>query len=64
MIKMPKYAQWDVPWFWLLDPLQQTIEAYENINLRWTLHATFGDEHDAGIAPFDAASIDLTRLWL
>lgn len=38
--KMPIYAQHEVAWAWLIDPLQKTLETFRLENGRWSSFAT------------------------
>jgi Uma2 family endonuclease len=61
--KMPKYAANQIPYLWLVDPLQRTLEVYQLEGSRWLLLATHGGEEKVRAEPFDAIEIDLTPLW-
>lgn len=61
--KMPIYARGDVEYAWIVEPEQQTIEAYHRQDDRWTLLNTYGEEPIVRIEPFDAIEIDLTLIW-
>ncbi|MCU1348030.1 MAG: hypothetical protein JWO56_1060 [Acidobacteria bacterium] len=61
--KMPIYAREGVGSAWLVDPILQTLEAFENQDGRWVLLGIFGGEPIARIPPFDAIEIDLTLIF-
>jgi len=61
--KMPLYARADVDYAWIVDPEQQTLEAYRREGDRWLLLAMHGEEALVHIEPFDAIEIDLTLIW-
>jgi len=62
-IKAPVYARNGVEHLWLVEPVEGRVEAYERLDARWVVVGTWGDDVDARIPPFDAAPIDLGRLW-
>lgn len=61
--KMPKYAAAGVTWLWLVDPLEQTLEAYRLEGTRWLLLGAWGGADVARVEPFDAIELDLTGWW-
>jgi len=63
VLKMPKYAHYGVAHLWLIDPLLQTLEAYELKNKQWSLVVTLKDQDCVRIAPFDAIEFSLGSLW-
>lgn len=62
-VKAPLYARAGVTHLWLVEPVEGRIEAYERRDERWLVAGTWGDDTDARIPPFDAAQLDLARLW-
>ena len=62
--KMPLYAQYGVRYFWVINPVEKTLEAYELIEDRWTLMGVFKDEQVVQIAPFQEVAIALPDLWI
>jgi len=63
MSKMPRYAEYRVPYCWLVDPTARTLEAFRLSEGRWLLLASFVDEADVAAEPFDAVSFPLDALW-
>ncbi len=61
--KMPVYAQYRVPYLWLIDPIARTLEAYALDNDRWILLGAHGGDQIVSVVPFDAVGIELGRLW-
>ncbi|HYC60616.1 MAG TPA: Uma2 family endonuclease [Thermoanaerobaculia bacterium] len=61
--KMPLYARADVQYMWIVEPEQQTIEAFRLEGAGWFLLGTFGEEPTARIEPLADIEIDLTLLW-
>lgn len=64
MKKLPSYATHGVAYAWLVDPLQQTIEAFQLADGRWSLLGVYGGDDAVRIEPFDAVEIPLATLWL
>ena len=64
MKKMPIYADVGVKHLWLADPANRSLETYELRAGQWTLLATYGDEGEAAIPPFEAVPLPLAELWL
>lgn len=62
-LKMPLYAQFGVKHIWLVDPIQRTLEAYENIQGKWLLLQVLENDHAVSLPPFDAISFNLASLW-
>lgn len=64
ILKVPKYAAHGVPWLWLVDPVERTVEALERREGgHWLLHGTFGGNATSAIPPFDAVAFDLREWW-
>jgi Uma2 family endonuclease len=61
--KMPIYAREKVPHLWLVNPLSQTLEAYELRGGMWTLLATHQGDTLVRVPPFDAIELELGALW-
>ena len=62
LMKMPIYRRGAVEYLWLLEPEQQTIQAYRGSGDGWSLDM-YGDQPIARIEPFIAIEIDLTLIW-
>jgi len=62
-IKLPLYAHYGVAHVWMVDPVAQTLEAFELREGRWTLIATLKDDDWVSVAPFDAVEFSLADLW-
>ncbi len=63
IIKLPIYAHYGVAHVWLVDPLAQTLEAFELQQGRWVLIATLKDDDEVAVPPFDAAPFSLAEWW-
>lgn len=63
--KLPIYGRYGVPYAWIVDPRQRTLEAYRLADrARWLLLGVFGGETLSVIEPFEEITIPLSRLWL
>lgn len=61
--KRDLYAREGVPYLWLIDPQEQSLEAFCLERGRWTLAGTFTGTGAVRIPPFDAVEFELGRLW-
>jgi Uma2 family endonuclease len=64
IVKLPKYAQHQVAWAWLVDPALQTLEIYRLEHGQWVLTATHAGDEVIRPEPFDAVDFPLGSLWL
>lgn len=63
-IKMDAYAAARIPHLWLIDPRQQTLEAFAlDVDGRWKRGPSFNSADAVRAAPFDAISFSLADLW-
>lgn len=62
-IKMKAYATHGISYFWLIDPRQQMLEAYELVNDQWVWIGGWSSEEDVHAPPFEALKISLADLW-
>jgi len=62
--KMPLYALHGVPFLWLLDPSNKTLEVFRLESGRWLVLGTFAENDRVCAEPFLEAEIDLGNLWL
>ena len=61
--KRPIYAAAGVAYLWLVDPVDQVLEAFELDNGHWRLVAAVEHEDAVHIPPFDALTFGLAELW-
>ena len=61
--KRPIYAIAGVPYLWLVDPTNRTLEAYELRDRAWILIATAKNDDPVSFRPFDAITFCLGALW-
>ena len=57
------YASHGVAHYWICDPLEKMLEAFDLVNGKWLLQRTFRDDDTVALAPFDAAPFSLGKLW-
>ncbi|HET8798083.1 MAG TPA: Uma2 family endonuclease [Thermoanaerobaculia bacterium] len=60
--KMPIYAREGVDHAWIIDPDQQTLEAFQRQDDKWIV-SVYGEEPLVRVPPFDEIEIDLTLIW-
>jgi Uma2 family endonuclease len=61
--KMRIYRRERVPFLWLLNPAQQTLEVYRLERHQWTLVDTHEGADKVRAEPFEAVEMDLGVLW-
>jgi Uma2 family endonuclease len=57
------YATHGVPSYWIVDPLERTLEAMRPENGRWLEVGSFDHRTTTRIPPFEAVELDLGRLF-
>ncbi len=62
-LKFPFYARVGVPWLWVVDPRDRTVEVRRLESERWSIVATFVDTEPMRAPPFEEVEIPLARLW-
>jgi Uma2 family endonuclease len=61
--KMPLYAEYGVPFLWLIDPAPQTLEVFVLRDGRWSLEHVYQKDDEVRAVPFDAIAFPLADLW-
>jgi Uma2 family endonuclease len=61
--KRAVYAREGVGHLWLVDPRARTLEAFAAEAAGWRLLAALKEDDAVRLAPFEAASFDLSALW-
>ena len=61
--KMPIYAQFEVSFLWLIDPIEEIFEIFKLNGDKWTLLAGFAGNDKIRAEPFIEVEIDLANLW-
>lgn len=62
--KLPYYAKVGVPWCWLVDSRDRTLEVRELSQGAWIVRATVSSEARVRLPPFEAIELPLERLWV
>jgi Uma2 family endonuclease len=62
-LKMRIYGEAGVPYFWLIDPRLQILEAFANADGLWTKVGDWNSDDTVSAPPFDAISFSLADLW-
>lgn len=62
--KMNLYAQFKIPFYWLIDPALKTLEVFELSSSRWVLNSSYQGDDKVSAQPFDAIEFDLGDLWV
>jgi Uma2 family endonuclease len=62
--KLTIYAREKIPFAWLVDPVERTLEAFALEGGKWVLFGTYRDNQVAHAPPFDAVGLDLGGLWI
>jgi len=61
--KMPRYAAAGIARAWLADPLEQTVEVFENIDGSWMQRRVVGRDQTVSLPPFVEVRLSLGELW-
>jgi Uma2 family endonuclease len=64
IVKLPKYAQYEIAWAWLVDPALHTLEVFRLAQGQWTLTSTHSGDEAVRAEPFAAVEFPLGALWL
>jgi Uma2 family endonuclease len=62
--KMPIYAQYGVPYLWLIDPAAKTLDVFALTDGKWVLLVAFAEDDKVRAEPFQEIEIELKNLWL
>ncbi|MBF0102744.1 MAG: Uma2 family endonuclease [Desulfobacterales bacterium] len=61
--KMNIYAAYNVPYVWLIHPIDKTFEVFKLEHGRWILLSIHGENDKVRAEPFQEVEIDLNTLW-
>ena len=64
IVKLPKSAQHEIAWAWLVDPALQTLEVFRLVQGQWTLTSTHSGEEMIRAEPFEAIEVPLGVFWI
>ena len=63
MEKMPIYAQYEVPFVWLVDPIARTLDVFRLKAGEWVVAGLYVGDVKVRAAPFTEIEINLFHLW-
>lgn len=65
VLKRKIYLELKVGYYWIIDPINQTLEAYKyETSSKWTEVGIYGGEEKVRVEPFNDTEFDLSTLWL
>jgi Uma2 family endonuclease len=62
-IKSKVYREAGVPWYWLADPQERTLEVFELTGENWRYRDSFSDGDVLALPPFDDAVLRIADLF-
>ena len=62
--KADLYLRVGVPHYWILDPAERTLEAFEASGARWMRLGAWTDGDTPRVAPFEAVELDVAGFFL
>ena len=57
------YAEFGIPYFWVVDPSNQLIDAYQLVAGKWMLLGSVGGANEVSLPPFEEARFALDVLF-
>jgi Uma2 family endonuclease len=63
MEKMPIYAQYGVPFCWLVDPVDKTLDVFRLKTGEWVVAGLYVGDARVRAEPFSDIEINLSDLW-
>jgi len=63
MEKMPLYAQYGIPYFWLVDPIDKTLEVFRLKEGEWVVAGLHVGNAKVRAVPFTEVEVNLSDLW-
>ena len=64
IIKSIVYAKHKIPYFWLIDPRNKTLDVFRLESGRWISLGVYAENDKVRAEPFQETEIDLSALWL
>ena len=61
--KMPIFAEYDVLFAWIIDPILRTLEVFRLESGRWSILGLYAEPVKVRAEPFEQVEIDLAGLW-
>ncbi len=62
--KMPIFAEHNVAFAWIIDPILRTLEVFRLESGRWLITGLYAEPVKVRAEPFEQVEIDLAGLWL
>ncbi len=62
--KMPIFAEHNVAFAWIIDPILKTLEVFRLESGRWSITGLYAEPVKVRAEPFEQVEIDLAGLWL
>jgi Uma2 family endonuclease len=62
-LKSKVYREAGIPWYWLADPQERTLEVLELDGDTWRYHGAYTDGDVLALPPFDAAVLTMSELF-
>jgi Uma2 family endonuclease len=64
IVKYNIYLKTGVDYYWIIDPVTKTLEAFVNEAPKWNRIGAWAENDKARIAPFEELELDLSSLWI
>ena len=61
--KLQIYTANKVPHYWIIDPVNKTLETFVLDGGGYRLGSTFGEDDSVSVPPFEVIKFDLSELW-
>jgi Uma2 family endonuclease len=61
--KLSIYQRAGIAWYWIVDPLNRTLNVYRLASEGYVLHTSVADSGVARLSPFEAVELDLSSLF-
>ena len=61
--KLDAYARAGLPWIWLADPTEKTVEVLQLVAARWVRVGCYGPEDTLALPPFDETVVVVADLF-
>jgi len=62
--KMRIFAEYGVPYAWIIDPILMTLEVFTLESGKWVVQGLHAENDKVRAVPFEEVEIDLANLWL
>ncbi len=62
--KMRIFAEYEIPYAWIIDPVLMTVEVYALQSGKWVVSGLYEGDEKMRAEPFTEVEIDLANLWM